>query len=222
MMPSKKQLIVEGYFDKLFFGALLRSMGVDDVDVKMPQSAGASYGGKGNAISVFYSALGLLNDGSIENLALIVDADFVEISSQGFRNTLKEINKQLDIKDFKLKTMAAKYKNGLIYRKDSLGIDVAVWIMPDNSSDGYLEYMLFNALHEKRSLIATEATTIVSGLKNKEYAPHHERKAKLAVAMAMLENPGRNISHLIESDILDHNNNSILKDFIEFLKQFYK
>jgi hypothetical protein len=221
-MIYKKQIFVEGYFDKLFLESLLHSLNLKDIEVKMPQMTGVSYGGKGNAISVFSSALNLLNDGSIENLALIVDADFTAISSQGFSNTLQAIKDKVEIKGFRLTKSSKNYETGLFFRNDSLKVDIAVWIMPNNGFDGYLEYLLFNALKITKSLIAADAIKISSALRNKEYPEHHEMKAELAIAMAMLENPGRNISHLIEKDILNYNNNPVLKNFTDFLKQFYK
>ncbi|MDR0965413.1 MAG: hypothetical protein LBM75_02715 [Myxococcales bacterium] len=93
--------------------------------------------------------------------------------------------------------------------------------MPNNKSDGYLENLLFDALKLEKPELASESEDIVLKFKNKAYPPHHETKAKLAIAMAMLENPGRNISHLIEKDILNHNTNDILGNFISFLKSYF-
>ncbi|GHU00714.1 hypothetical protein FACS1894142_8790 [Spirochaetia bacterium] len=44
-MIYKKQLFVEGYFDKLFLESLLHSLNLKDVEVKMPQMTGVPYGG---------------------------------------------------------------------------------------------------------------------------------------------------------------------------------
>jgi hypothetical protein len=221
-MQVKKQLIVEGYFDKMFMDSLLKSSGIKDVDVKMPQAIGTQYGGKGNAINVFASALNLLNDGSLEKIALVIDADFVDISSQGFRNTLQTIKDKTSVKGFNIKTQPVNYRNGIYFKKDSLDVDVAIWIMPDNHLDGYIEYLLFEALKTTKTSIICEMEGIISGMKNKEYPKHHEMKAKLAIAMAMLENPGRNITHLVEKDILNHNHNPVLKNFINFLEYYFK
>jgi hypothetical protein len=222
-MPSyTKKLIVEGYFDKLFLDILLQSMKLKDVEVKTPQKNGIMHGGKGNAISVFVSALKLLNDGSIEKLALIVDADFSNISSQGFRKTFDEISVKVNSEGFDIKTASSKFKNGIYYKKESIGVDVAVWIMPNNGLDGYLEYLLFDAFKVTKPQIVSEAEKIIDRLQNKEYPPHHEMKAKLAISMAMLENPGRNISHLVEKNILNYSHNPVLQDFVDFLKNYFQ
>ncbi|MDR1231963.1 MAG: hypothetical protein LBK61_11270 [Spirochaetaceae bacterium] len=221
-MQCKKRLIVEGYFDKLFQDALLRSLGMSDIEVTIPQTSGSPYGGKGNAINLFASATHLLYDGSLEKLALIVDADFENISSQGFGKTLENIEEKVNAKGFEKQTKPVNYKTGIYFTKESPKVKIAAWIMPNNSINGYLEYLLFEALKMTKSSITNETENIVSKIQNKEYPPHHEMKAKLAVAMAMMENPGRNISHLMEKDMLDCNNNIKLRDFIEFLSEYFE
>jgi hypothetical protein len=163
-----------------------------------------------------------IHSGSIERLALVVDSDFSDISLQGFRNTLNRIIEKTRSKGFDVKTSPANYKNGILLKNDSCGYDVALWIMPNNQLDGYIEYLLFDALNVVKSNITSEATSIIAKSRAKEYPPHHEMKAKLAIAMAMLENPGRNISHLIDKNILDYENNSSLKGIITFLCAYFK
>ncbi|GHU58111.1 hypothetical protein FACS189444_1290 [Spirochaetia bacterium] len=135
---------------------------------------------------------------------------------------LADIKDKIGKKGFNLTTSPTNYKAGLFFRNSSLDVDIAVWIMPNNGLNGYLEYLLFDALKTTKSAICIDAEKIISTLKNSEYPKHHEMKAKLAVAMAILENPGRNISHLIEKDILDGKHNQVLKEFTNFLQQFYK
>jgi hypothetical protein len=220
-MVFKKHLIVEGIFDKLFFDALFSALTINDVDVKTPNKNGIAYNGKGNAVDLFVSSLLNIHSGSIEKLALVIDSDFSDISSQGFRNTLKVIIEKARSKGFDIKTLPANYKNGILLKNDSCRFDVALWIMPNNKLDGYIEYLLFDALNAVKSNITSEATSIIAKIKAKEYPLHHEMKAKLAIAMAMMENPGRNISHLIDKNILDYENNSSLKDIITFLRVYF-
>ena len=221
-MTFKKQLIVEGVFDKLFFDALLQALGINNVDVITPQKNGIAYNGKGNAIDLFTTILLNVQSGSIEKLALIIDSDFSEISSQGFRNTLNILIEKIRHRGFDIKTQPANYRDGILFKNDSCELDVALWIMPDNKMDGYLEYLLFDALNAVKPNITSEATDIISRIKTKEYPAHHEMKAKLAIAMAMLENPGRNISHLIGKNILDYRNNKSLKTFTTFLCGYFE
>jgi hypothetical protein len=220
-MLFKKQLIVEGVFDKLFFDALLSGLAIKDVDVKTPHRSGIAYNGKGNAIDLFVSSLLNILSGNIEKLALVIDADFADISSQGFRNTLDAVVKKTCCKGFDIKTMPTNYQNGIFLKNDACGLDAALWIMPNNNFDGYLEFLIFKALDMVKPNITFEAASIIAKIKTKEYPAHHEMKAKLAVAMAMLENPGRNISHLIEKNILDYRNNQYLKAFINFLCNYF-
>jgi hypothetical protein len=221
-MLSKKYLIVEGVFDKLFFDALLPALGIKDVEIKTPQNNGIAYNGKGNAIDLYVTMLLGIPSGGTERLALIIDADFSEISSQGFRTTLNTLIEKTSTKGFDIKTQATDYRNGILFKNDAYKLDVALWIMPDNKIDGYLEYLLFNALSAVKTNITTEATDIISKIKTKEFPAHHEMKAKLAIAMAMLENPGRNISHLIDKNILNYGNNQYLKTFTTFLCNYFR
>jgi len=218
----KKYLIVEGVYDKLFFDALLPAIDINDVDVKIPNKNGIAYNGKGNAIDLFESMLLNIQSGNTEKLALVIDSDFTKISSQGFRNTLDKLIEKTNKKGYDIKTQPVDYHKGILFKKDACEFDVALWIMPDNKMDGYLEYLLFNALNMTKTNITSEATNIISKIKNKEYPAHHEMKAKLAIAMAMLENPGRNISHLINKNILDYKNNHYLKAFITFLCDYFR
>jgi len=221
-MPRTKYLTVEGIYDKTFYDSLLPKLGINDVEVIIPNNSGIAYNGKGNAIDLFASSLLSLCSGSINKLALIIDSDFSEISSEGFNNTLKAVIKKTYGKGFDLKTTPANYNNGIKLKNDSCEQNAALWIMPDNKSDGYLEYLLFNALNLVKNSITSEVKNIIGKIKTKEYPVHHEMKAMLAIAMAMFENPGRNISHLIDKDILDYKNNESLRIFITFLCDYFR
>jgi hypothetical protein len=212
-----KLLIVEGTFDKSFFEALLSALKIKDVEVKTP-----GCNGKGNAIKLFTTSLKMAKSGDVERLALIIDSDFSDISSQGFRKTLNDVIDKVTVEGFTVKTSAAAYQNGILLEDKAYSAVAALWIMPDNKTDGYIEYLLFEALNAVKPDMATEAADIVEKIRNKEYPHHHEMKANLAVAMAMLDNPGRNISRLISKNILDYRNNPSLKKLTSFLSSFFK
>ncbi|MDR0965414.1 MAG: hypothetical protein LBM75_02720 [Myxococcales bacterium] len=131
---SKNLLIVEGKFDKEFLENLLKRIGIS-VEIVTPQtSSGAGYGGKGNAITLFISSLKRLEQGSLEKLALVIDADFSNIHTQGFQNTLKSLldpkNGKLKETGFDIRTKSNEYQSGLFFRNESLECDIALWIMP--------------------------------------------------------------------------------------------
>lgn len=220
-MSVKKYLVVEGIFDKAFYDALLPAIGIRNVDVKTPNDSGIAYNGKGNAIDLFATILLSLQSDSAAKLAIIVDADFTDIHSQGFRSTLNNLLEKSKSKGFNLKTKPGNYQNGILLKSDKCKNDAAVWIMPDNKKDGYLEYLLFDALDAVKNDITSEAISIISKMKHSEYPAHHEMKAKLAVAMAMLENPGRNISHLIGKNIIKYDDNQYLKNLKTFLCNYF-
>ena len=218
---SKQYLIVEGYFDKLFYSSLLPKIGRKDINITTPNRNGTGYNGKHNAIDLCCKLIDQMLDGSIDKIGLIIDSDFNDISSQGFVNSLDYIKAKLSDKGFDIKTKPVKYNDGLHFYHSGLNKDIALWLMPDNKNDGYLEYLLFEALTETKSDLTAEAIQIISSLKNKEYPSHHECKAKLAIAMSMLDNPGRNITHLIEKDIVNLHANKKMDKLLNFLTTYF-
>ncbi len=69
-------------------------------------------------------------------------------------------------------------------------------------------------------LIAGMSQNICKELKNYKFPEHHRDKATLAIFMAMQENPGRNITHLIEKSYIDSSNEKMEK-LIDFIRTYY-
>jgi len=135
---DKKYLIVEGYYDLLFYTSLFNKLKIKDIKIISPQSFGFPYNGKGNAINLLKDLIKQFYDGRAEKIGIILDADFNNISKQGFHNTLREIKEKVEKDGYELLTKPNKYNDGIIL-KSSKGLpDIAVWIMPDNKSEGYL------------------------------------------------------------------------------------
>lgn len=106
--------------------------------------------------------------------------------------------------------------------KSSKGLpDIAVWIMPDNKNEGYLEYLLLEVIDSANEQSKEEAKKICTNLKNYSFPEHHRQKSFLAIFMAMQENPGRNITHLIEKGYIDFKNVKMEK-LINFIVNYYK
>jgi hypothetical protein len=231
MKQASKLLVVEGYFDKLFFDALLQRLGIDDIDISectestIPQTGEIkTYGGKNKAIERFITALGRLQRTSgLQRLALIVDADFSDFPNlphEGYASVVQRIENQLKDKDY---NRSSTNHSKEIYFENSLSNrQVALWVMPNNQDDGYLEYLLFNALKEAEQELSLEAKKIADEIKNKRYSPQDQQKAMLAIAMAMLKDPGRDSSYLVKKGILNLNQNTVLKDLINFLQNYFK
>lgn len=214
-MPQR-YLVVEGTFDYNFFELLLKKCSIKNIEISR-----AHYGGKGNAINILPELIKQFHDGSADKIALIVDSDFISISKQGFYNTLDDVKEKIEPEGYELQTQPCNFNKGLIFKNTSHLPDIAVWIMPDNSSDGYLETLLFNSLKENEVKYLGEANRLYKSVKIKKYPNHHESKAKLAFYMAIQDNPGRNISHIIRKDFIDFDSDQ-MKKFIDWLTNYFQ
>lgn len=217
---SNKYLIVEGIYDKIFYENLFKKIQLKKINVKCPQDFYAPYNGKGNCINLLSQLVPQFNDGTIQKIALIVDADFNDISSQGFSSTLECIKQKLSDFNYEKLTQPCDHRNGIIFSNSNGLPEIAVWIMPNNSDEGYIEYFLKGAVHSDQSEVIDEAIEICSSMKTKRFSDHHEVKSQIAVFMAMQDNPGRNITHMIEKSLIDIKNSEMEK-FCSFLKRYY-
>ena len=218
---SERYLVVEGTFDCNFFNLLLNKYSIRDVKIYPPKYFGAGYNGKGNAINVLPDLIKQFQDGRSDKIALIVDSDFISISKQGFNNTLGLIKQKIEPEGYELFTQSCNYNKGLIFKNTKGLPDIAVWIMPNNSSEGYLETLLLDSLKEREEQYFTETKRLYRSIKKRKFPDHHKCKAKLAFHMAIQENPGRNISHIITNDIIDFDSGQI-KMFIDWLKSYFQ
>ena len=128
-------LIVEGEEDRKFFEAVLRSMGhADEVNIRHQPS------GKSNAIAVFAARLDLLTKSSNDRIGLAIDADAPTLNtSDGFTNTQRLVNEQLQNRRFGALTVAPGTSGSLARSNHLSDVCVGLWVMPDNRADGYLE-----------------------------------------------------------------------------------
>ncbi len=219
-MPQR-YLVVEGTFDYNFFELLLNKCSIKNIKIIHPKSFGGYYGGKGNAINILPNLIKQLQDKTADKIALIVDSDFISISRQGFHNTLDDVKEKIEPEGYELLTQSCNFNKGLIFKNTSDLPNIAVWIMPNNSSDGYLETLLFNSIKENEGDYLEEANRLYRSVNIKKYPHHHEYKAKLAFYMAIQDNPGRNISHIITNDFIDFDYDQ-MKKFIDWLTNYFQ
>jgi len=217
---DKKYLIVEGYYDFLFYTSLFNKLNIKGIKIIPPQSFGFQYNGKGNSMGLLNDLVKQFYDGRVEKIGIIVDADFNTISKQGFHNTLRAIHEKVAEYGYEPFTKPNEFYNGIILRSSKGLPDIAVWIMPNNKNEGYLEYLLTEIINSDYKSSIEEAEDICGKLKNYTFPAHHRQKSFLAIFMAMQENPGRNITHLIEKDYIDFKNEKIEK-LINFITNYY-
>jgi hypothetical protein len=218
---AKKYLIVEGYYDYLFYKSLFEKFAIKQIEILKPQDAKIPYGGKGNAVKLLGRLVPQFRDGRAERILIVLDADFKDICNEGFHKTLGTIHDEVKMYGYDVFTQPAKYAEGIVL-KSSKGLpDIAVWIMPDNSNEGYLESLLIEIMNYSNQACIREAKEICHSLKNRRFKAHHQHKAILALFMAMQDNPGRNATHLVEKEHIDFDNGKI-KRFIDFIQSYYR
>lgn len=217
---SEKYLIVEGYYDKIFYSKLFEKIKLKNIKIVKPNDYLVPYNGKGNCIKLLEKLTKQFVDGRASKIAIILDADFKGISSQGFWNTFHEIEKIISPFGYNVKTRTCDFNKGIIFNNSNGMPDIGVWIMPDNSGEGFLEYFILDSLDSEFSPELIEAREICSNIKNKKFPDHHKTKAELSIFMAMQENPGRNITHIIEKSMLNFNGEKS-KLFFSFLKDYF-
>ncbi len=218
----QRLLIVEGEEDRKFFEAVFRSIGqIGKVEIRHHPS------GKSNAIQTFGARLDLLTRASKDRIGLAVDADDPHLNaSDGFENTLSSVNQQLHRLQFSPLTQG-QGTSGFISKSSAFATSVAgLWVMPDNSSNGYLEDFASSvavAAERDRALFAWGSAESV--LNNAHGGPpfsfktHHLVKAGIGTWFAWSDPPRMNLGTAVSRGLLDlnHTNFQALKAWINLL-----
>jgi hypothetical protein len=195
-----KILIVEGQEDENFFKQLLRNLNLQDVEVKSNPS------GKGNAITTFASSIKLENRASNSRLGLVVDADFA-INGGGSASTLNTINAIINSPFTQLTGGGLKT---VIQSKPSL--KAGLWIMPDNSNDGYIEHFLegtFLSSENSRMQYAKQAVqSALTSANGFPVQPIHIGKANVGTYLAWQNPPRMSFANCLSKNLIDSNANS--------------
>lgn len=141
-----------------------------------------------------------LDDPSLSNIGVVVDADAVGADSrwQSFESFLRNSDK-VDL------STITRPGGGRLIHEDKLTI--GIWIMPDNNSTGYLEHFLETLIPEGDDLLAFTRETIKTlderGLK--KFSAVKEQKAKLHTWLAWQKEPGKPFGTAVESRYFDAN-----------------
>lgn len=202
-MKPKNILLVEGESDRGFFEAMCKSWELIGLDIKVmtPRDAGRRKNTKQAALAALEQTyLQQLEDGQIERLALVIDADAV-VDGGGFDNTLVQLTQKLSPKGYALQPHSGP---GLVfYHNDGLN-DIGAWVMPDNAAEGMLEDWILHNLHPQEldmmRHVRLSIDAIPGGIRFKSL---HRRKAEVATWLAWQENPDHGLWQVAEADLLD-------------------
>ena len=197
MTNPKQIIVVEGEADRQVIECLCQVMAISpQIKVFPPKDltllelaeldSGVSQvkNSKTGVYNILASLLKRLEQGDIENLAIIVDADQTGHNSGGFDETLKQIQQRLS--PYQLTNTS----NGLIFTHPQGGFPIGVWIMPNNQDDGMIESWLAQCIHDNENSLFDKAKNNTPQLaENPKFAEHHRIKAEVATWLAWQKKP---------------------------------
>lgn len=194
-------LLVEGVADINFYSSFCRESFARYIKVMTPSGAGARVDSKTNAIHVLPTLLSQLDDGSIDNLGIVVDADYKEEHGLGFANTLDKIREKVVAHGFSVETQ--RQEGGFLFQHPDGLPPFGAWIMPDNRSDGMLEDFLQKSVDENQKALHNHATTIVNGLREPLFKPIHRAKAEVATWLSWQKMPGAKVESTVGDRLIN-------------------
>lgn len=199
---SRQILLVEGRADQTFYEALCRKANRDNVKVATPKSIGGKMDTKTHAIHNLPFVLSQLEDGSIANLGLVVDADYDEEHGLGFKGTLEKIREQALSFGFERETRLQS--GGFVFRHPDGLPQFGLWIMPDNRSEGMLEDFVKLSITESiQTSLHGHACNVTSKLVSPLFKKIHKSKAEVATWLAWQQKPGAHIEVTIGDGLID-------------------
>lgn len=212
-----QQLIVEGK-DAIVIANLLKNKGLRpplgyNDPLKFREEFTKNVSGYDNVENALSEAL---DDSSLSNIGVIVDADAVGADKrwQSFESFLRNSDK-IDL------SKIDRRGGGRLIRGENLTI--GIWIMPDNNSTGYLEHFLETLIPNGDGLLAFVKETLIAldekGLK--KFSAVKEQKAKLHTWLAWQKEPGKPFGTAVESRYFDANSPN-LNGFAEWFSATFE
>lgn len=194
MITNFNILLVEGESDRSFFKELHKMLHIsaDVVEVATPKDIGHFRNGKSCLYQKLHDLLLQLDDGTIQRLGIVIDAD------NSFHATLKEIS---DIFNPIGYTYSTEYR--LFIHEDGLP-DIGLWIMPNNQDNGMLEDWIKTCQHPNEQTlfehVKNSIDTIPNGAKFKDL---HRAKAEIATWLAWQKNPEHGLYYAANKELLN-------------------
>lgn len=187
-MSSKRILLVEGEADRGFFEALSKRLKIQlDVQICTPKSVGEYDSKQGVFRALKSTYLQQLNDGQIERLAVVLDADSVAFGGLGFTQTLAQLTAVLNPFGFKQDSAASP---GLSFTHSNGLHPFGAWVMPNNAADGMLEDWVKACIAPSELALLGHAQSSIGGIPcGPKFKPVHQTKAEVATWLAWQTKP---------------------------------
>ena len=197
-------LLVEGESDKSFFQELCRTLELrTSVRVAPPREVQGAHNSKEGVLKLLPTLLKQLQDGLMERIAVVVDADFAQDSGLGYRRTLERIEGIVGPFGFSLAKRSPQQR-GLVFANSDGLADLGLWVMPDNRSDGCLEDFLQGCVCQaERSLFGRAQEAVGALPQPRKFKAPQVTKAELATWLAWQRSPGRGLYYAVQEGLLD-------------------
>jgi hypothetical protein len=216
-----KKLLVEGEADRAFFEACCRIAGLEGlVQVGPPTDFSGTGYGKSNALNILPRMLENMNDGTVSNVAIIIDADFDHTNGLGFNRTWRKTADIFRDAGYNVGSHPKPQPGGYVFSHNDGLPDVGFWIMPDNSSDGLLEDLVKSVIIDDEKALFKSAEDCVNHLNSPKFKQIHHIKAEVATWMAWQKNPGQPLFGAVGGGLLDFQS-GVGTLFIDWLKRVY-
>lgn len=216
-----KKLLVEGEADRAFFEACCRVAGLEGVvQVGPPTDFSGTGDGKANALHILPRMIESMNDGTVTHLAIIIDADFEQTNGLGFGRTWQKAADIFRDAGYNVGSHPKPQPSGFVFSHPDGLPDVGLWIMPDNSSDGFLADFVKAAIIDEEKTLFNLAGNSVQGLQTPKFKQIHLTKAEVATWMAWQETPGQRLVGAVGNELISFQS-GLAKQLIDWLKRVY-
>ncbi|MCX7206487.1 MAG: hypothetical protein NT086_10985 [Proteobacteria bacterium] len=199
---ADRLLLVEGEADRAFFELLCRKYTVDAEAIKVspPKGLGGSWDSKQGVLNQLETQIVNLNDGHLQALAIVVDAD--RAPDGGFAKTILQITTKVALQGYDSPPVALAL-GGLLYKHNNGLPDLGVWVMPDNASEGMLEDWIKQSVLPAESGLLAQAQSAVADLVVPKFKANRQSKAEVATWLAWQKQPGEGLYCIVKDDLLN-------------------
>jgi hypothetical protein len=202
-MSLKNILLVEGEADRGFFEAICRMLSItaDVVNVATPKDSGGAHNTKEGVLSHLVSALlPQLQDGQLERIGVVVDADQLAHGS-GYAKTLQRFTEALAQSGYHHNPAVVA---GLAFAHQDGLADLGLWIMPNNADEGMLEDWIKQCLHPGEGPLYQHAELSIDAIPGgPKFQPLHRSKAEVATWLAWQKKPEHGLYNAAQPDLLN-------------------